>query len=196
MPRIRTAWYTKYFVSYCVLVLIFVKHVAFNCSKFLNSGAGCNGQRTYISPSSMIFEIWITRLEPDLWRLGMCAHSNICVAFYYKVALSSLTVISHVLSFCTTGLFYLVTIGYITRGIEKYLSRLRIPIFWMYYFVTVLNCIDRTRMHFCIVCQEALWGTSYTPCPDKKGATDFFTITFTNMHGFLWFLVHSFANEY
>jgi len=30
----------------------------------------------------------------------------------------------------------------------------------------------------------------------KKGATDFYTITFTNMFGFLWFLVHNFANEY
>ena len=36
----------------------------------------------------------------------------------------------------------------------------------------------------------------YTPCPDKKGATNFFTITFTNMHGFLRFLVHTFASEY
>jgi len=33
----------------------------------------------------------------------------------------------------------------------------------------------------------------YTPCPHKNGAADFFTITFTNMHGFLWFLVYNFA---
>ena len=33
----------------------------------------------------------------------------------------------------------------------------------------------------------------YTPCPDKKGDTDIFTITFTNMHRFL---VHNYANEY
>jgi len=35
-----------------------------------------------------------------------------------------------------------------------------------------------------------------TPCPHKKGATDFFTITYTNMHGFLCVLVNNFANEY
>jgi len=54
----------------------------------------------------------------------------------------------------------------------------------------------RTTFATCIGLQNVTKSSISTPCPDKKGATDFFTITFTNMHGFLWFLVHTFANEY
>jgi len=54
------------------------------------------------------------------------------------------------------------------------------------FFCSVKNCIAKITIAVYI----------YTPCPYKNGATDFFTITFTNMHGFLWFLVHNFANEY
>ena len=29
-----------------------------------------------------------------------------------------------------------------------------------------------------------VWYGKTTPCPDKKGATDFFAVTFTNIDGF------------
>ena len=35
----------------------------------------------------------------------------------------------------------------------------------------------------------------HTPCPDKKSATDFFAITFTNIDGLSYFFVHTFTRE-
>ena len=58
---------------------------------------------------------------------------------------------------------------------------------------TVLVETDTVLMR--IITVNHSWRRN-TPCPHKKGATDCFTITFTNMHGFLWFLVYNFANEY
>jgi len=33
-------------------------------------------------------------------------------------------------------------------------------------------------------CYDNVWYGKTTPCPDKKGATDFFAVTFTNIDGF------------
>ena len=35
-----------------------------------------------------------------------------------------------------------------------------------------------------IVVRSTIFGYTYTPCPRKKGATDFFAVTFTNIDGF------------
>ena len=40
---------------------------------------------------------------------------------------------------------------------------------------------------------QFLIHSAYTPCPNTKGATRFFTTTFTNVHGSLWFMVTQFA---
>ena len=45
-------------------------------------------------------------------------------------------------------------------------------------------------------CHAVPHSNACTPCPHKKGATDFFAITFTNIDGFLSFFVDNLAIEY
>ena len=50
-----------------------------------------------------------------------------------------------------------------------------------------LMCSSPSQGHHC---------QTSTPSPNKKGATHFLTVTFTNAHQSSWFLVCSFASEY
>ena len=171
--------WVSYTNSLCMSLLLFIWQ---SCSQRTAETVVCS----LVAAAALLLDAsgWFTRRVAKT-RTRLCLDARLDVAFHSTSLINGYVDLASILSLTHILTHYIVTVSVYQTAHVTLVSRLNTDSFNESYNNKVTEETTKWK-----------WVWLFTPCLHKKGATDFFTITFTNIYRFLGFLVHNFANEY